>query len=274
MQFDLATMTKRAGKTRRPEIVLPEIVMPRTLAVRLDLIYVRVLRMWSEGAKNKLLPDYAASLGFRDGMVRDDAADLQRDLETIAAEIAALIASLEGAVTGWAEAVEAYHRRRWGQIVLTRTGVDIDVLMGPQDVAETLGDVIARNVALIKDVSAQAQGRISDIVFRGLTARTRPREVAKQINEAVGLGRDRSRRIAADQLTKLATELDRARATQAELTEFIWRHSEKLHFRPVHKARNGNRYKYRGDPRLAGDFPGQLPYCGCRAQAFIDLDDE
>jgi hypothetical protein len=72
---------------------------------------------------------------------------------------------------------------------LCATGVDLTTFIGPEGVRETLESRIATNVALIRDVGSQAQSRISQAVFRGLTERQPAREVAKSFREAVDLPR-------------------------------------------------------------------------------------
>jgi SPP1 gp7 family putative phage head morphogenesis protein len=147
--------------------------------------------------------------------------------------------------------------------------VDLQTLIGPADVQETLDALIGRNVALVKDVSAQARGRISDSVFRGLTERRPAREVAKEIREAVAMSRRRSLNIASDQLTKVSSALDGERMRQAGIEKWKWMHSGKLHPRAEHKARNGKVYTFADPPP---DMPGEKPFCGCRKLAVVELD--
>ncbi len=143
-------------------------------------------------------------------------------------------------------------------------------VLGPA--TETLEDYLVRNVALVRDVSDQTRGRISDIVFRGLQNRTPARDVARVIAEATGLGRKRSLRIASDQLNKLTGSLDQLRQEQLGFDSFVWRHSGKLHPRLDHLARDGNVYRWDSDV-ARNDPPGYLPFCGCRAMAHMELDE-
>src|SRR5690606_13412847 len=122
-------------------------------------------------------------------------------------------------------------------------------------------------------VSDQARGRISDIVFRGLQNRTNSRQVAKEINEALQLGRQRSLRIASDQLHKLSVALDQERAEQLGSERAIWRHSKKRHPRLEHVERDGKYYAWNSGV-MKNDPPGRAPFCGCRARPVFKLDDE
>jgi SPP1 gp7 family putative phage head morphogenesis protein len=153
--------------------------------------------------------------------------------------------------------------------VLSATGVDIGTLIGPEDVRATVAAYMEWNASLIRDISAQARQRISNAVFAGLQARTPAREVAKQIREATGMARDRSIRVASDQLSKITSSLADERRREAGLTSWKWRWSRKKHGRKEHIAREGKIYT---DVDAPEDLPGQLPFCGCRQLAVINLD--
>lgn len=265
MKFDLAQMVRRKSNPRRSSIPLREIVPPATLGGDLyRAAYKPVVDLWS-AAEPRLIAEYERTLA---AMTMDSPADIQREIDAVAGEVQRLLLILTPRLRDWAVRVEGWHRRKWRSAVLSATGVDLDTLIGPADVAETIETVIQRNVALIKDVSAQAQGRISDAVFRGLTERKPAREVAKEVREAVDMGRRRSINIASDQLTKLSSSLDGERMRQAGIDSWKWRHSGKAHPRTEHQAREGKVYTFTKPP---AEMPGQLPFCGCRKQAVIDL---
>jgi SPP1 gp7 family putative phage head morphogenesis protein len=153
--------------------------------------------------------------------------------------------------------------------VLTATGVQLDTVMTQGDVAEPIQAFVQRNVALVRSVSDEARGRISDIVFRGFQSRTPIAEVARDLREAADLGRARAIRIAADQSQKLSAALDTERMIQAGIEKWEWLHSGKLHYRPEHLARNHKVYSWDDPPP---DTPGELPFCGCRKMGVLDLD--
>jgi len=135
----------------------------------------------------------------------------------------------------------------------------------------TLETTIEWNTALIRDVSAVTQQRIGNAVYDGLRNRTPARDVAKNIRGSVGMSRDRSVRIASDQLNKLTSSLADERRREAGIDTWMWRSSHKLHYRPEHAARDGKEYT---DETAPQDRPGQLPYCGCRSQAVVKFDRE
>ncbi|MBI1179113.1 MAG: hypothetical protein GC201_01045 [Alphaproteobacteria bacterium] len=259
-------MIRRSGN-RRKAITFRPIKPTKALSDDLARLYMRVVSAWQQIALGRLLDIYAATLAQ---MTKDSPQDVQGELDLGEETIRRLLVSIFPDLRRWGVVVEEWHRNRFSGAALTATGIDLATVLSPVDVTETVGAVIARNVALIKDVSAEAQGRISDIVFRGITQRTPSRKVAKELREAVAMSRRRSLLIATDQANKLTASLDRARQEEVGIDQFLWRHSGKVHYRPAHKARDGNVYDWAAPP---ADLPGQLPFCGCRAQAYISFDD-
>lgn len=162
------------------------------------------------------------------------------------------------------------------------TGVDLSTVLTAQPVQETVEAWLARNAALVRDISTQAQGRISDAVFRGYQQRLPIRDVAKEINEAVGLGRKRAVRVAADQSSKFSAALDQERQAEAGIEKFRWRHSGKIHPRSRHKQRDqhlfylasGKSADDKSSAIPADDRAGMAPWCGCREMAYIELLEE
>jgi hypothetical protein len=120
-------------------------------------------------------------------MTQDSPADVQAQIDGADNALQRLLLLLTPEIRDWSWSIERWYRGRWRGAVLAATGVDLQTIIGPEGVRETVEAVIARNVALVKDVSAQIQGRISDAVFRGLTERRTAREVATDIRTAVNL---------------------------------------------------------------------------------------
>lgn len=279
MPYNLAQLARRSRNIRRDSITLRDIAPPGTLATNLfRAAYLPAITAWLD-ALPRINAAYERSIPE---LTQDSPADVRAEIDGAAEAINRLILILTPEVRQWALSVEKFVRDRWRGAILSATGVDLSVVIGPQDARETLETVLERNVALIKDVSAQAQGRISDAVFRGLTERKPARDVAKDIRAAVDMGRDRSVRIASHQLSALSSDLARERRRDAGLEIFAWHHSRKLHPRTGHQRRDGNLYtenpalvgkKVDGKTVLAApqaaDRAGIPPYCGCRERAVL-----
>jgi len=206
-------------------------------------------------------------------------------LDDALAEFDRLFILLRPNLRRWAVQVETWQRGKWRGAVLSATKVDLDTLIGPDDVAQTLEQATEWNASLVKDVSQQARQRIATAAFDGLRNRTPAREVAATIREAVGMSRTRSLLIASDQLSKTTAALASERRRQAGLDVWEWKHSGKLHPRSWHRQRDG--FYYSDNPGRvgtvidgktvmaapeAGDLPGRLPYCGCRELSVMVFD--
>lgn len=264
--FDLAAIARRVQNPRRPSITIRDIVPPATLATNLyQSAYAPLIAMWRRYAE-RINAEYERSLA---ALTTDAPADVNLTLAAVEAELQRLLLTLTPALRTWVLSVENWQRGKWRGAVLAATGVDLGTLIGPADVQQTLEQILEWNTNLVVDVSQQTRQRISNAVFAGLTNRTPAREVAKQISEATGMARDRSLRIASDQLTKLTSNLASERRRQAGIDSWEWRSSHKRHFRPEHAARDGKVYT---DETAPDDKPGQLPYCGCRERAVLVFD--
>ena len=274
MPYDLAQMARRAGVRRdvtlRP--VEPAIGPEKDLA----RLYLAVLKAWSPEA---ILRNYTG------GLTTDAPSDQSDALAEAENTVTRLITEFARDLREWLVRTEVIHRNRFMASVKAGTSIDLQYLLTGSDVEETLQVALDRNVALIRNISDQARGRIADAVWRGYQNRLPARDVAEDISEATGLARDRARRVAADQNSKISAALDRDRQAQAGIQLIRWRHSGKRHPRQDHLARNGKVYDRAtgkqvnpdgtpmpgGEKIEPGSWPGEEPFCGCRAQSYLAI---
>lgn len=245
------------------------------LATDLFASYRPVLSLLNRYAE-RLNAEYERTLS---SMQTDSADDLNSILASLSDELQRLVLTLTPSLREWCLRVESWQRGRWRGAVLSATAVDLATLLGPADVAVPLETALAWNVDLVRDVGTQARQKMATAVFAGLQARSPARDVAKQISEATGFARDRSRRIASDQLSKLTSSLAEERQRQAGITQVEWKSSHKLHARPHHATRDGKVYDLDtrkpidgGEAVPAGDWAGRPPYCGCRTLSRLVFD--
>lgn len=277
MPFNLPAMVKRTG--RRRDVTLRPIIPTQAQATDLATIYAPAWRIWADSIDRILAGYDPQALPTGDALTIDTADQVQTAIGGVANEfLTILTARITPALRDWIVRAERVHRDKWTTAVKAGVGVDLEMILNAGEVQETLSTFMQRNVALVTNVSDQAKGRISDAVFRGYERRAPVAEVAKEIREAASLGRDRSIRIAADQNSKLSSQLDRERQAEAGLTQFKWRHSGKAHPRSWHRARDGKVYDSRtgkpvdgGEAIPADDRAGMAPWCGCREMAFLQI---
>ena len=269
MKIDLAAQARAAG-VRRNQVELREIEPTKAQETDLSRAYMRTVRVWADGARDRILPAYSAALARQTSITADRAGDVEVEIEAVDGEAVRSVFTFRGLFQAWADALQRWHLGRIVSALRYSTNVDLSTQLHSADVAETIEDSLARNVALVRDISDQARGRLSDIVFRGLQNRTSVKDVAKEITTALGFSRDRALRVAADQTQKLSASLDRDRQLQLGMTKFEWVHSGKKHYRPEHLARNGKVFAWSGEV-ARNDPPGFAPFCGCKAKGVLEL---
>lgn len=286
MRYSIAQLARRTRNIRRKSVILREVAAPAMLATDLyQSVYKPIVDIWAQAAPS-VVAEYARTLS---AMTQDSPADVQREIESAESAATRLFISITPSLRSFALRVERSIRTKWRGAVLSAVGVDLETMLGPEDVRETLQSYIAWNTDLIADVSGEIKKRVSDRVYSGLSEGRPAREVAKEIDEAVGLGRKRSQRIANHQLSSISSSLAAERRREAGLNSFVWHHSAKLHPRQEHLVRDGAYYtedaanvgkKVDGKTLRAaperGDRAGIKPGCGCRERALLifEFDEE
>lgn len=279
LRFNLTALVRRArpalARLHR-RLFLREIAPTGVMVGNLEAHYARMVRFWWAGARDRVLPAYRLALEQSDPrmdaiMDADSGAvrRLRAVMEELRLEAERLVVQLSASIGEWQFRAELWHRMRWGA-ALQPHGVNLQTMLAASDVADTLDALLQQNVGLVRNVSDMTRRRIEQVVFSGFTRRAPAREIAREISEAVGIERKRALRIASDQTVKLSAQLDTERMAQAGIVKFEWSHSGKVHFRPHHRARDGQVFALVGeiDP---DDMPGVPPFCGCRKRAVLDL---
>ncbi len=277
MRYDLATLIRRQRNPRRSVIELRPVIVPATMASDLyQSAYRPIVAEW-EQAIPRIVAEYERSLAE---LVQDSPAEIGQVIAETEGSVASVMLTIRARIERWGLRLEAMHRRKWRGAILTATGVDVATLIGPSDARLTIGAAVEANTSLIRSVSDATRRRIGNAVFEGFRQRANPRDVAKQITEAVGMERRRALRIAADQNVKLASALNEERRREAGIDSWLWVHSGKRHPREDHKARDGFLYSENSERvgethkgkrvrKPPEDLPGQLPYCGCTSRAVV-----
>lgn len=280
MRYDLATMAARQGLKRR-ETVFPPIHTTPAMANDLARILRMMISPWL-ACRPRIVSAYDREIERR--LQQDSLDELTSLFGQLSDEVDRLILDLTPTMQQWAFKTEEWHRSKWQRAILAGADLDVSTLIGRVDATETIADFMARQTALIRNVSSEARGRIADLVYRGMQQKVPSKQIGKAITGAIGLSRNRANRIAADQAMKISSALDAQRQREAGLTVWQWNHSGKLHFRPAHKARDENWYADAAEDRGTApsgkeilappeddDLPGIPPYCGCVRQAILIL---
>lgn len=270
MKIDLAGMVRRADRTRRPVVLGRAIIPTAAQEQALRVIYMRVVRGWLQEWADRILPQYRRTVEALPA-IGDSVEDVEGAANDAAAAMTRLRLALGAEIEDWEVRVEQWHRKQFANS-FTPAGVKLDTLLGAGEARTTLQAVLGENTALIRSLDDQMRNGISGAVFRGLTARTPARDVAREIRKVANVGAARANLIAADQLQKLTARLDQERQEQCGITKFRWLHSEKKYPRPEHVARNGKVYEWsKGVGK--DDPPGRAIRCGCRAQPVLEVEE-
>lgn len=274
MRYELARLAWQVASRPRG-VTLRPIEPTAALAQELAAIYLDVVKEWTAAVKATILPAYAEALLAKptlDRGIADDVGPIERAMESTEETLSRLVLPLNPRLSRWALRVERWHRQKFEAAVKAGTGVDVAPFVSGAGGEAAIRLSVAKNIELIRSVSDQTRHRIANVLWRGYEQKLPIAEIAKQINVATKLSRDRAWRIASDQTVKLAAQLDRDRQAEAGIEDFKWRHSGKVHFRPKHKARDGKIYSWAKND-LQGDLPGVAPFCGCKAQAHVVIED-
>lgn len=268
MRLDLRRMAQENGVRRNK--TLRTIKPTQANAQELASIYMRVVRLW-QSAIDDIIAGYDPP-PLADSLTLDTTTQITSAIDRAQDEATRLVLALGFPLRQWALRIERWQRGKWIGAVKTATSIDLTTIISPDGVSETIEAFLSRNTALITNVSDELRGRVADTVLRNFQARASARDMAREVSQAVGLSRKRALRIASDQNAKLSAALDRDRQQEAGLERFRWQHSGKLHPRDEHVARDGIVYAW--DDKRLSERPGELPYCGCRAGAYLDIFDD
>lgn len=262
-KIDLPAILRARGRKRPLVFRVQQTTQAQMRA--LNRLYAPVLDVWAAGVRDRILPEYARTIATFTG---DSPADIEAEIAAVDNEAVRVTLDFRQLFLNWASALQLWHIRRIGAQLTYATGIDLATQLGPA--TGTIEDYLVRNTSLIRDVSDQARGRIADIVFRGVQQRTPVRDIAREIDKAVGLGRRRALNIASDQTVKLGGALDALRGAELGASGYRWRHSDKTHYRPEHKARDGKYFEF-GSEVDRTDPPGFPPFCGCKRMLQFDV---
>jgi SPP1 gp7 family putative phage head morphogenesis protein len=264
-EFDLAALAKARGIRRKAIVFRPN--APRmSFEIALYTIIVRALAPLQNQRSN--LIETAAAMR----------STLTQDAFTLSSIMSALRSSFSQAVELSRSPVDSLfarearrHDEKWMDQVNRVIGIDLAAVVRSADIAPIVSLTTQTNVALIKgltdEVAKRVETTIIDLVSRGASNN----EIAKALTDITGFSKSRAKLIAIDQASSFNASLNETRQTQAGVTSYIWSTSRDKRVRPLHKAREGQRYRWDSPP--SDGHPGRPVRCRCVARAVLDLED-
>lgn len=165
------------------------------------------------------------------------------------------------------------HTAKWTATVASQAQIDVRYLLGDDELVNLLSIRSEEFNRLIKSLSNEALDRIERQTLGAIFEGRSNAEIAKSLQEAEGLSRNRARLIARDQASKLNGAMNQFRQEQAGITHYKWRTILDGRERPSHHANNGKIFSWATPPKTTG-HPGHDINCRCRGLAIITDDPE
>lgn len=122
---------------------------------------------------------------------------------------------------------------------------------------------------LAADEFADLEKSIFDAVVEGKT----PRQVAKELEERLGISKRRLEFIVENEVENLNAAITQKRQTDLGIDSYKWSSSGDQRVRPTHRALDGTVHRWDDPPDIPGEgrlHPGQPIRCRCVAQAVVD----
>lgn len=259
---------RQSRASRKRVFAIAPVQLPLLLERELLVLQVRLLRAWEAAYRQHVLPHYDPPAP---GQTQDTVPGMEAGIEAAEGDLRRLLLILTPELRDWVVKVERYHRGQFTEKVKTATGVDLETTVGLAAATETMAVVLARVTNLVTGMSDDARKKLAEIIWQGFTNRTPRTKMARQLRDALEISRARAILIARDQTVKLAATLDQERQTEAGIKRYRWRHSRKARPRKEHVARDGLLFEWAKPPY--DGHPGHAINCGCKPEAYIDLDD-
>lgn len=150
----------------------------------------------------------------------------------------------------------------------TQAALGADVFISDRRIPALAEAFIDANVGLVANIGDKVAADIEAATMRAIQGGTLHGDLAKELEEKLGLGEDRCKLIARDQVGKLYGQITSARHREMGVTRFIWRSVGDERVRDEHQDFDGNTYEYDDPPE--GELPGEPILCRCNAEPVFD----
>lgn len=156
---------------------------------------------------------------------------------------------------------------------LRNAGFTVRFTMTPA-MRDILHATVHENVSLIRSIPQQYLTQVEGIVMRSVQTGRDLATLSSELQERLGVTKDRAALIARDQNNKATSAFTRARQKELGIKEAIWQHSHAgKKPRPTHVKMDGKRYdvsKGMWDTTEGRRiFPGELINCRCTSRSVI-----
>lgn len=143
----------------------------------------RIIGEAQDFATREILPTLETAIA---ALQAKDTGPVRMVLDKLRGFLAAITFDVIGFVDRILHGEETRHRRAWVQGV-QGLGIDLEHVVGASDLTDEFEMVVQRNVALIRDLSADVQKRVERVVSEAVLSGTRGSTVAKLLTEQFGI---------------------------------------------------------------------------------------
>jgi SPP1 gp7 family putative phage head morphogenesis protein len=141
--------------------------------------------------------------------------------------------------------------------------------------AQSIAAFRKQNIELVKNAGHDMIADLNNVLSVENSKGTRHEEIARIVQDRIGVSKSRAKNIARDQTLKYNASVQQTQAQAAGLNEYTWSTSRDGAVRHMHKALEGKRFNYNDPPvtNEEGDRnnPGEDFNCRCSAIPFIKL---
>jgi SPP1 gp7 family putative phage head morphogenesis protein len=230
---------------------------PETLADEYERMARQYMLLLNAALKENLPTIRRAIDAERAGMRTDADVDASRMIREVMERTErefqgkALAFGLERKLADLADTTRKHSIREWKRIVHKTLGINIleDYYRG-DFYKESMRSWTTNNADLIKSLADKSLTRMENIVQGGYLRGASNKEMARQISEAYGTGKDKAIFIARDQTAKLNAELTKQQQTDAGVDEYIWSTSDDGRVRSCHQEFDGKKFKWSDPPEM------------------------
>ena len=146
--------------------------------------------------------------------------------------------------------------------------IGVTPLITEKNVFDLLALFNVENVRLIRTIDSRFFAEIEEATFRAFREGQRWETLRNTIQKRYKIARNRATLIATDQIEKLNGQLNQIRQTSLGIEEYIWRTMRDSRVRPLHRAREGKKFRWSKPP--SDGHPGQPVRCRCFAEPILD----
>jgi SPP1 gp7 family putative phage head morphogenesis protein len=149
-----------------------------------------------------------------------------------------------------------------------RSALGVELFTPDARLATLMDGFVSKNVAQIRDIPQKMITDVESTVTEALTSGRLRKDIAKELQKKLNLGRARANTIARDQIGKFHGQLNATRQKEIGVSRFIWRTVGDERVRDSHEEREGQTYSYDDPPD--GELPGEPINCRCFAEPVLE----